>query len=368
MTEPTAEEPTAEALPPASPRSLTLSFATAASAVLIAVLTVLPLPYVVDAPGPTVDTLGTDADGSLITINGATTYPTTGRLLLTTVSVFGGPGGSVDLGTVVRGWLSRSSRVLPVEAVYPPNESQKQAEQQSQADMVTSQEDASVAALEELGYAVPTTLTVAATPAGTGAQGVVLKGDVLRALNGTALGSFSDLSRAVDPIPPGTSLTLRVMRAGALVDLSVTTTDDGHGRSLIGVLIDPTFKLPVDVKIRSGDIGGPSAGTMFALGIIDKLTAVDEANGVVIAGTGTMDLTGDVGPIGGIEQKMASAVRDGATWFLAPAENCGDVVGHIPSGLHVARVATLHEARLAVQVIGADAAAAARTLPTCTSG
>jgi PDZ domain-containing protein len=196
----------------------------------------------------------------------------------------------------------------------------------------------------------------------------VQDGDVLVGLNGATLGSFSDLSRAVDAIPPGGMLTLHVLRAGVPMDLPVKTTDDGHGRSLIGVLVDPTFTMPVDVKIRISDIGGPSAGTMFALGIIDKLTAEDLANGVVIAGTGTMDLTGRVGPIGGIEQKMAGAVGDGATWFLAPAENCGDVVGHVPSGLHVVRVATLHEARLAVQAIGADPAAAARTLPTCTAG
>jgi len=361
-------EPAAEPLPPASPRLLTLSVATGVSAVLLAVLSALPLPYVVDAPGPTRDTLGGDAQGPFITIDGASSYPTTGKLLLTTVSVFGGPGHPLDLGTVVKGWLSGSSSVLPVEAVYPPDESQKQAEQQSQADMVSSQENATVAALEELGYTVPTKLTVAGTADGTGARGVVQVGDVLVGLNSATLGSFSDLSRAVDAIPPGSPLTLHVLRAGTPMDLPVKTTDDGHGRSLIGVLVDPTFTLPVDVKIRISDIGGPSAGTMFALGIIDKLTAEDEAKGAVIAGTGTMDLSGRVGPIGGIEQKMAGAVNDGATWFLAPAENCGDVVGHIPSGLHVARVATLHEARLAVQAIGADPAAAARTLPTCTSG
>lgn len=362
MTEPTAEE-----LPPASPRSLTLSFATAASAVLLAVLGVLPLPYVVDAPGPTRDTLGRDSEGPLITISGATSYPSTGKLLLTTVSVFGGPGRSVDLGTVVRGWLSGSSSVMPVEAVFPRDETQQQLEQQSQADMVSSQENATVAALEEIGYAVPTTMTIVDVVDGTGAHGVVQKGDVLVAVNGTAVSSFSGLKRILDAIPAVSKLTLRVLRAGAPVDLSVTTTDDGTGTSLLGVLIDPTFALPVDVKIRIGDIGGPSAGTMFALGIIDKLTAADEANGVVIAGTGTMDLSGKVGPIGGIEQKMAGAVRDGATWFLAPADNCDEVAGHVPAGLHVARVATLHEARLAVQAIGADAAAAARTLPTCTS-
>jgi len=128
------------------------------------------------------------------------------------------------------------------------------------------------------------------------------------------------------------------------------------------VLIDPTFDMPVDVTISIDDIGGPSAGTMFALGIIDKLTPEDEADGEVIAGTGTMDVTGAVGPIGGIRQKLAGAERDGADWFLAPAGNCDEVVGHVPDGLRVVRVATLHEARVAMEAIGAGEAG---DLPTC---
>ena len=119
------------------------------------------------------------------------------------------------------------------------------------------------------------------------------------------------------------------------------------------MFIDPSFDMPVDVTISIDDIGGPSAGTMFALGIIDKMTPEDEANGKDIAGTGTIDVTGEVGPIGGIRQKLAGATRDGATWFLAPAANCDEVVGHVPDGLRVVRIATLHEAREAMTAIGA---------------
>ena len=129
--------------------------------------------------------------------------------------------------------------------------------------------------------------------------------------------------------------------------------------------IDPIFKLPVDVKIKIDNIGGPSAGTMFALGIIDKLTPEDEANGVVIAGTGTMDVDGKVGPIGGIRLKLMGARNDGARWFIAPAEDCNEVVGHIPGGLHVVKVSTLHEARSAMVAIGAGRGG---SLPTCSAG
>ena len=100
-----------------------------------------------------------------------------------------------------------------------------------------------------------------------------------------------------------------------------------------------------------------------ALGIVDKMTPEDEANGKDIAGTGTIDVTGQVGPIGGIRQKLAGATRDGATWFLAPAANCDEVVGHVPRGLRVVRISTFDQARRAVEDI---AAKKADDLPTCT--
>jgi PDZ domain-containing protein len=151
------------------------------------------------------------------------------------------------------------------------------------------------------------------------------------------------------------------------IHVVITTTSgaaaNGTPRAALGVFVRSDFDFPVDVKIQIENIGGPSAGTMFALAIIDKLTAADELNGQSVAGTGTIDVDGTVGAISGIQQKMWGAVRDGATWFLAPNTNCGDVVGHIPPGLRVARVSTLAEARAAIEAIGAGTG---DSLPTCT--
>ena len=348
--------------PPLTPRAITLSVTTVLLAVLLAAAAAVPLPYAVSGPGPTRDTLGEQAGTPLISIEGAETYPSTGELLLTTVSTAGGPGYPVTLGDVLRGWVSGARSVRPVEDVFSPEVSREDIEAANQADMVSSQENATVSALEELGYEVPTTLTVDGTMEGSGAQGVVEEGDVVTSLDDVPVASFADLSAGMDGVGAGDDVTLGVMRDGEPYDLTVTTTDDGTGRAILGLFIDPTFDLPVDVSIQIDDIGGPSAGTMFALGIIDLLTPQDEANGTVIAGTGTMDLTGTVGPIGGIQQKLVGAQRDGATWFLAPAGNCDEVAGHVPDGLSVLRIATLHDAVLALNAIGDGTAA---DLPGC---
>lgn len=344
------------AAPPAeviTPRAITTAVATVALSLLLAAGATVPLPYAITAPGPTVDTLG-EVDGTpLIDIEGAEVYPTSGELRLTTVSTSGGPGYPVTLGDVLRAWVSGARSAVPVEAVFAPQDTRDEIDDLNQAEMISSQENATVAALEELGYEVPTTLTVADAVEGTGADGVVQTDDVITSLDGEPMTSFSALSAAMDEVSPGETIRLGVTRGGEPYDLEVVTQDDGTGRAIIGVLIDPTFDFPVDVTIGIEDIGGPSAGTMFALGIIDRLTPEDEAVGQVIAGTGTMDLTGQVGPIGGIRQKLFGAERDGATWFLAPADNCDEVVGHVPGGLTVVRIGTLAEARAAVAAIGA---------------
>lgn len=335
-----------------TPRALTTAVATVVLALLLAAGATIPLPYAITSPGPTVDTLG-EVDGTpLIDVEGAEVYPTTGELRLTTVSTSGGPGYPVTLGDVLRAWASGARSVVPVETIFAPQDTRDEIDELNQAEMISSQENATVAALEELGYEVPTTLTVAEPVDGTGAQGVVRADDVITTLDGAPMTSFSVLSAAMDEVTPGDTIRLGVTRGGEPYELEVVTTDDGNGRALIGVLIDPTFDLPVDVSIQIENIGGPSAGTMFALGIIDRLTPEDEAAGQVIAGTGTMDLTGQVGPIGGIRQKLVGARRDGAAWFLAPADNCDEVVGHVPDGLTVVRIGTLEEARDAVAAIG----------------
>lgn len=361
--EPDAAPATPEAgAPPVTPRSLTLSVAVVATTLVVAAAAVLPVPYVVSSPGPTWDTLG-EVDGTpLVAVHGAPTYEPSGHLLLTTVSVSGGPGHPVGLLEMVEGWVDRTRSVRPVETVYAPDQTREEIRERNQASMISSQENATVAALEELGYEVPTVLAVAEAVEGSGSAGVVRPGDVVVALEGEELVSFSDLSARMDRVTPGDVVTLTVERDGERVDLEVETVGGEDGRALLGVLVDPEFDFPVDVDIQIEDVGGPSAGTMFALAVIDLLTEADEAGGETIAGTGTMDLTGTVGPIGGIRQKMAGARRDGAAWFLAPRDNCDEVVGHVPAGLTVVPVATLREARQAVEAIGAGRGA---DLPRC---
>jgi PDZ domain-containing protein len=128
----------------------------------------------------------------------------------------------------------------------------------------------------------------------------------------------------------------------------------------MGVDIIEQYKFPFSVKFSVGDIGGPSAGMMFALGIIDKLTSDNLTGGKFIAGTGEITSTGQVVPIGGIQQKMVGARDAGATVFLAPAGNCSDVRGAIPSGLRVVKVATLSQAMTDLEELKAG-----KTVPSC---
>ncbi|MEE6273650.1 YlbL family protein [Georgenia wangjunii] len=368
-TVPGTDLPEPEPASSVSPRVVTAAIAGAVTFVLVLAMMLVPAPYAIQSPGPTVDTLS-QVDGSpMIAVEGAQTYPTEGQLRLTTVAVVGGPGFPASVGDVLRGWLSSSRRVTPREAMFAPEQSRQEVREQSSAEMTSSQTNASVAALSELGYEVPAVLDIADVPAGGAAEGIVAEGDVLRWITAddgerVDVTSFGALADVLAQTPPGTTVTLGVLRSGEELALDVVTGDDGSGGSLLGVLIAPDVDLPVDIEIAIEDVGGPSAGLMFALGIVDVLTPGAMTGGEVVAGTGTITIDGDVGPIGGIEQKLAGARRDGATWFLAPQDNCASVVGHVPDGLDVVAVSTLAEGRAAVEAIAAGDGA---SLPGCSA-
>ena len=336
------------------------------TAVLVAVSLVLPTGFAVRGPGPTEDTLGEQKGVPLVDITGASTYPTTGELRLTTVSVGGGPVSDVFVLDVLRAWVSPARSAMPMEAVFPANITRDQQQQQSAAQMITSQEQATAAALSELNIPVPATLTAAGFTEGSPSVGLIDEGDVLATLNGQELTTLEDLLRGLSEVTPGDDVVVGVDRDGQRIDVTVTTTSvqlaDGGTRAALGVFVRSDYQFPFDVKIQIENIGGPSAGMMFALAIIDMLTPQDELAGQIVAGTGTIDVDGSVGPIGGIEQKMHGALRDGAAYFLAPAANCRDVIGNVPRGLQVVRVSTLAEARAAITAIGAGEGS---TLPTC---
>lgn len=347
-------------------RSRLLSGSLLVTAALMATALVLPTGFAVRGPGPTEDTLGSQGDVPLVEISGAETFPPSGELRLTTVSVGGGPVGDVFALDVLRAWLSPQRGVLPVEAVFPVGQTREEQQELSQQQMLSSQERATAAALSELGIEVPATLTVAGVPEGSPSSGIAQDGDVLRTLDGAGLTTYKDLLDGLTAITPGDDAVLGVVRDGERLDLTVTTgegtTPDGGRRAALGILVASDYHFPIDVEIQIENIGGPSAGMMFALAIIDRLTPEDELNGEVVAGTGTIDVDGRVGAIGGIEQKLHGALRDGADWFLAPSSNCDEVVGNVPDGLRVVKVSTLGEALDAIVAIGADDADG---LPTC---
>lgn len=359
---------TAEATSPVSTerasttrRGTVMSAAGLATSVLIAALTVVPSPYAVGGAGPTFDTLG-EADGvPLVEISGAPTFDSTGELRLTTVSVSRAGSQPFTLGRVLAAWASPRQYVVPQEEVFGTPGEEEAAEEQAQVDWITSQESATVSALEALGHPVPATMLVAGTADGSRAEGLLLEGDVIVAIDGGAVDTFDELAEAVGARNPGDEIAVTVEREGAEVTETFATLDD-DGDAVIGVYVDPTFDLPIDVTVQIDSVGGPSAGLMFSLGIMDRLTEIDELAGARVAGTGTIDTTGDVGPIGGIRMKLYGAADAGAAWFLAPVENCADVRGNIPDGLNVVAVDTLDDAYEAITRIGAGDTAG---LPGC---
>lgn len=345
-----------------SPRLAVLVVSGMSSLVLAVVIALLPVPYVIFSPGPVRDTLGALPDGEeLIRIEGASTYPTSGELSLTTISVTGGPLGDLTILDVVTAWLDPTRSVRPVETVYPAQRTREEAEEEGQAEMRSAQQAAAVAALTAAGVDVPVRLEVLEVVEGVPAAGVVAEGDVVTAFEGTPVAGSGELVDLVQRQEPGDTVTVTVERDGDDRDLEVRLGEDG-GATVIGVLLEPRYDLPFEVEYDVSGIGGPSAGLMFALGIYDRITEGELTGGERIAGTGTITEDGVVGPIDGIQQKMVGARGTGADWFLAPEGNCRDVAGSVPDGLTVVRVADMAEAVAAVRAIGEGEAGG---LPDC---
>jgi PDZ domain-containing protein len=187
---------------------------------------------------------------------------------------------------------------------------------------------------------------------GSPAAGKLQKGDDLLAVDGVPASDAIDLRAKVGTSPPNRDIRIRYRRGNAApAEATITTRpatgDDGAVRSVIGVYLDEQRPVKVDLQQVSIDgqaVGGPSAGMMFALGIYDVMTPGSLTNGQVIAGTGTIDPDGQVGPIGGIQQKLIGARRKGATVFLVPADNCAEALSSPPRGLRLVKVTSLRSA------------------------
>ncbi len=348
-----------------SRRSLTLLIATVGVIAALAVAVLIPVPYVILGAGPTLNTLGKDSSGQpLITISGHATYPTTGHLNMVTVGYRGGPGANINIFSALTAWLNPHEAVVPESELFTPGQTQQQSQQQDTQQMTGSQQDATAAALTELHIPYQVQEVVVQPEAGFPAAGVLKPGDVITRVDGTAVTTNpvtgqTNLTSLISAHPAGTTLTLTILRNGRSQTVKVGTKESG-GRPEMGVRVGVQFNFPFTVKFSVGDIGGPSAGMMFALGIIDKLTTMNLTAGKFIAGTGEIEVSGKVDPIGGIQQKMVGARDAGATIFLAPASNCPDVKGAIPAGLQVVKVSTLSQAVTYLQDLKAG-----QPVPSC---
>ena len=366
-------------------------FLTAALALLamVVILFLIPVPFVVSSPGPTFNVLGT-ADGEpMIEIEGTDPVtgenvqlddpqsaavtgkakPGQGQLRMVTVSESGGPGNRLNFAQLIGAYFDEHSKIVDYESVYPEGTTREQVSDAQLAMMRNSQTTSQVAALEYLGWDVPATVTIEGAVEGSNAEGIVQQGDILRAIT-TPDGTRHEVADAGTPfslmraVPAGSTMSLTVERNGETHDLSFDSVASSvsESGSKLGIYLSVNPTLPVAISFNLDGVGGPSAGMMFSLGIIDRMTPGDMTGGNAIAGTGTMSYDGQVGAIGGIQQKLWGAHDDGAQWFLAPSSNCSEVVGHVPDGLRVVSVSTLDEAANAVRSI-ADGTADA--LPTC---
>lgn len=325
-------------------------------------LAFLPSPYVVETPGPTFDTLGATDAGPLISIEGAETFPTEGELRLLTVSLLGNPQRPLTWLDVAEAYVDPSDSIIPMDAAFPPQVSVEESNEAGRIEMENSQSAAVAAALLHEQYEVVSDVRVAGVIPGSPAEGVLREGDRILRVNGEDAYDVFSIRAAIAAVD-GPS-TFDIQRGEQPLTVEVTPAVEGE-QKIVGIYPSNEFGFPFQVDIQLPNVGGPSAGMMFALGIVDELTPGAMTAGTRWAGTGTISALGDVGPIGGIVQKMHGALDSGATHFLAPVENCAQVAGHVPPGLTVFAVDTLDDAITAIDAVAMNEDTSG--LPTCES-
>jgi Lon-like protease len=335
-----------------SRRTATLMIAALGTLGSLLVAWLVQVPYVALSPGPTYNTLGPLGGKPIVSIIGHRTFAAPGHLNMVTVSYEGGPGAvpPFNIFSAIAAWLSPHDAVVPQSELFPPGQSQQQVIKQDTEEMATSQQAATAAAMCQLGIKFGVIDKVSKTIPGLPAAGKLRSGDVIKAVDGKPVTCRASAASMIPAHPAGSHLTLTIVRAGKTRNV-VLTTVESQGKPVVGVNVVESFTFPFQVKISIGDIGGPSAGMMFALAIIDKTTPANLTGGKFIAGTGEIEVDGTVDPIGGIQQKMAAARAAGATIFLTPASNCADTVGAVPAGLRLVKVSTLSGAIAALNAL-----------------
>jgi len=308
-----------------------------------------PIPFVFFKPG-----VPDNVSGRIIQVNDVKTYPVNGKLFITSILVTN-PDSPVFGAETIVNWAMGPHVVLPRDSVYPPVQPAKVINRDNRSEMKTSQATATAAALRYLGYEFQELYFISGIRKYSDANGKLQEGDFIMEIDGKKIEDIDEIRTSYSNKKVGDILSISVDRENKsgeierknfqvkLVENQELTESTGEVKPAIGILVGTTARFPIDVDFNLSGVGGPSAGMIFAVGIIEKLTAEDLLRGRNVAGTGTITASGRVGGIGGIEEKMIGASRIGATIFLAPRENCPDMK-NIPKGLKVIPVSTLAEA------------------------
>ncbi|WP_163807322.1 YlbL family protein [Mycolicibacterium anyangense] len=321
-------------------RILTLMAALVPIVVFGVLLAVVTVPFVSLGPGPTFNTLG-EVDGKqVVDIEGTTTHPTSGHLNMTTVAQRDG----LTLGQALTLWVSGREQLVPRDLVFPPDKSREDVEKSQNADFKQSEFSAEYAALGYLKY--PEAVRVEKVNDPGPSAGKLQVGDAIDAVDGTKVANVAAFTTVLKATKPGQEITIDYRRknapAGSAKITLGTNKDRDYGYLGVAVLDAPWAPFTIDFNLAN--IGGPSAGLMFSLAVIDKLTTGDLNGSKFIAGTGTISEDGKVGPIGGITHKMTAAQEAGATVFLVPAENCDEAKSMRDDSMELVKVDTLNTA------------------------
>jgi PDZ domain-containing protein len=304
------------------------------------------VPYVALGPGPTYDTLGQVDGANVVSIEGQDTFPTGGHLTMTTVSLID----DLSLFGALGLWVSGRYALAPRDEFFKPGVSKDEVRDQNTKAFQDSQTSAEVAALRYLGY--PVKVLAAEITKGSAADAVLQPNDRLRVVNGKQITVADDVKTALETTKPGDEVELTYDRDGKQQTSRVPLgRAEGRETGFLGVLAVDRADAPFEIKIGVPEVGGPSAGLLFALSIVDKLTPGELNGGQSVAGTGEINENGEVGPIGGIPFKMIAAKEGGATTFLVPADNCVEAKQQAPEGLRLVKVETLTGAVQAIEAV-----------------
>ncbi len=312
-------------------------------------LALLPTGYVIEKPGQVFDVMGQVSGEPVISSPDLPTYPSDSRFDVTTVSLLGNPTSTPSWLQVLVAWVDSEQKVIPLDEVYPDNRTAEEIRAESTAQMEISQQDAIAAALIQLGYEVPRSLYVASVLEDTPSSKILIAGDIVISAAGKQITEFEELREQIQ-LTQGNEIEIVVLRDGQEKSFLIVP-ELREDLWVIGAMISYTYTFPVDIELQLGEVGGPSGGLMFTLGILDSLTEGSLAGEKHISGTGTISATGEVGPIGGIDLKMISARKSGADLFLVPSGNCQEAIGQVPEGLSVISVRDLAEALAAIEQV-----------------